>query len=200
MNLSCKFCGNKFLNKKTLYLHHKNAKYCKKIRDEDNFIYSCEYCDTCFDDIDLLDEHNETCKINIIELEKQKTEIMKKMLDELVRQRVEEEIKQKEEEDKKKLDENNEKDKKRKKQPIPKNVRNIVWNHYIGEDVIKHKCLCCKKVSISNTSFDVGHVISEKNGGTHEINNLRPICCACNHSMGTENMIDFVVKFGLYIG
>ena len=46
----------------------------------------------------------------------------------------------------------------------------------------------------------MGHVISEKNGGTHEINNLRPICFACNHSMGTENMIDFVVKYGLYIG
>jgi len=76
----------------------------------------------------------------------------------------------------------------------------IVWNHYIGEDIIKHKCLCCKKVTISNTNFEVGHVLSEKNGGTHEINNLRPICFACNHSMGPENMIDFVVKFGLYIG
>ena len=91
-------------------------------------------------------------------------------------------------------------DAKKKKQSIPKNVRIIVWNHYISEDIIKHKCLCCKKVTISNTNFEVGHVISEKNGGTHEINNLRPICFACNHSMGTENMIDFVVKYGLYIG
>ena len=89
---------------------------------------------------------------------------------------------------------------KRKKQAIPKQIRNIVWNHYIGEDIIKHKCLSCKKVTISNINFEVGHVISEKNGGTHEINNLRPICFACNHSMGTENMIDFVVKYGLYIG
>ena len=32
------------------------------------------------------------------------------------------------------------------------------------------------------------------------INNLRPICGACNHSMGAENMVDFVVKYGLYIG
>ena len=91
-------------------------------------------------------------------------------------------------------------DAKKKKQSIPKNVRIIVWNHYIGEDIIKHRCLCCKKVIISNTNFEVGHVISEKSGGTHEINNLRPICFACNHSMGSENMIDFVVKYGLYIG
>jgi len=91
-------------------------------------------------------------------------------------------------------------DVKKKKQSIPKNVRIIIWNHYIGEDIIKHRCLCCKKVIISNTNFEVGHVISERNGGTHEINNLRPICFACNHSMGIENMIDFVVKYGLYIG
>lgn len=89
---------------------------------------------------------------------------------------------------------------KKKKQAIPKQVRVIVWNHYIGDDIIKHKCLCCKKVTITNTNFDVGHVLSEKNGGSHEINNLRPICGACNHSMGVENMIDFVVKYGLYIG
>ena len=92
------------------------------------------------------------------------------------------------------------KEDKKKRQVIPKNVRMIVWNHYIGEDIIKHKCLCCKKVTISNTNFEVGHVISEKHNGTHEINNLRPICFACNHSMGCENMIDFVVKFGLFIG
>ena len=89
---------------------------------------------------------------------------------------------------------------KKKKQAIPKNVRTIIWNHYIGEDIIKHKCLCCKKVTIHNTNFEVGHVISEKNNGTHEINNLRPICSSCNHSMGTENMITFVCKYGLYIG
>jgi hypothetical protein len=103
-------------------------------------------------------------------------------------------------EEKKKEDRLKEENIKKKKQSIPKNVRIIVWNHYIGEDIIKHKCLCCKKVTISNTNFEVGHVQSEKNGGTHEINNLRPICFSCNHSMATENMIDFVVKYGLYIG
>jgi hypothetical protein len=89
---------------------------------------------------------------------------------------------------------------KKKKQNIPKNIKTIVWNHYIGTNIIQHKCLCCKKVLICNTNFEVGHVISEKMGGTLEINNLRPICFACNHSMGTENMVDFVVKYGLYIG
>ena len=118
--------------------------------------------------------------------------MVKKLKEEEERKRLEDEKKLKEDEEKK--------ENKKKKQSIPKNVRVIIWNHYIGEDIIKHKCLCCKKVTISNTNFDVGHVLSEKNGGTHEINNLRPICFACNHSMGSENMIDFVVKFGLFIG
>ena len=157
------------------------------------------------------------------QLEKQKMEIETKLKDELrVREekRLEIERKLKEEElrlqEEKRMEElrvANEKkmkddeeaaklkeDMKKKKQSIPKNVRVIVWNHYISEDIIKHKCLCCKKVTISNTNFEVGHVISEKFGGSHEINNLRPICFACNHSMGSENMIDFVVKYGLYIG
>ena len=85
------------------------------------------------------------------------------------------------------------------KQIIPKHVKTIIWNHYIGDDIIKHRCLCCKKVLIKITDFHVGHVISEKEGGTHEINNLRPICGACNHSMGTTNMIDFIKTYGLYI-
>jgi len=157
------------------------------------------------------------------QLEKQKLDIETKLKDELrmrEEKRIQEANAKKEEElrlqEEKRMDEirvANEKkakddeeaaklkeDVKKKKQSIPKNVRIIVWNHYIGEDIIKHRCLCCKKVIISNTNFEVGHVISEKSGGTHEINNLRPICFACNHSMGAENMIDFVVKYGLYIG
>lgn len=149
------------------------------------------------------------------DLEKQKQEIERKMSEAIEKQRLAEiekarlaeieRLKQEELEKQKlaeieKVKQEEKAELKRKKQSIPKNVRIIVWNHYMGEDIIKHRCLCCKKVVISNTNFEVGHVISEKNGGTHEINNLRPICFACNHSMGAENMIDFVVKYGLYIG
>jgi len=131
------------------------------------------------------------------EIKKQEEE--KRILEEEERLKLEEEKRNLEAEEKRKNEEEK-KENKKKKQSIPKNVRMIIWNHYIGEDIIKHKCLCCKKVTISNTNFEVGHVLSEKNGGTHEINNLRPICFSCNHSMGPENMVDFVVKYGLYIG
>lgn len=142
-------------------------------------------------------------KLSLLEqLEKQRREIETKMQDEIKKQ--EEEARLKEEKQRQDEEEENKKrekeDAKKKKQSIPKNVRVIVWNHYVGENIIHHRCLCCKKVLISITNFEVGHVLSEKNGGTHEINNLRPICFSCNHSMGTENMIDFVIKYGLYIG
>jgi len=153
---------------------------------------------------------NKSEPLSLIEqLEKQKNEIELRMKEEIKKQEEEKKRKLEEEEAKKKAEEEAEekkrieeekKENKKKKQSIPKNVRIIIWNHYIGEDIIKHKCLCCKKVTISNTNFEVGHVLSEKNGGTHEINNLRPICFSCNHSMGSENMVDFVVKYGLYIG
>jgi chemotaxis protein histidine kinase CheA len=111
-----------------------------------------------------------------------------------VKAKEEEELKAKEEEEKKK------EDMKSKKQAIPKAIKKIVWDTYIGPDIIKHRCVCCKRVTIDNTNFHCGHVISEKDGGTLETGNLRPICSACNHSMGTENMIEFVKKYGLYIG
>ena len=86
------------------------------------------------------------------------------------------------------------------RRPLPACVRDSVWNHYIGEDINKHRCLCCKQVKINNREFQVGHVISVRDGGTDEINNLRPICAPCNHSMGTKNMIEFVKTYGYYIG
>jgi len=86
------------------------------------------------------------------------------------------------------------------RRPLPASVRDNVWNHYIGDDINKHRCLCCKKVIITNRQFHVGHVISVKDGGTDEISNLRPICPPCNHSMGSQNMVEFVKSYGYYIG
>ena len=98
------------------------------------------------------------------------------------------------------LKQNKEELKKKKKQVIPKNIKKIVWNTYIGSEIIRHKCLCCKKVTIENTFFECGHVISEKDGGTLEISNLRPICGECNRSMGCKNMVEYVKMYGLFIG
>jgi 5-methylcytosine-specific restriction endonuclease McrA len=89
---------------------------------------------------------------------------------------------------------------KKKKDSIPKKVKEEVWNRYIGDDIPKHRCLCCKSNVIKMTDFQVGHVKSEKDGGTLAISNLRPICASCNFSMGTMNMIEYAIKYEFIIG
>jgi hypothetical protein len=86
-------------------------------------------------------------------------------------------------------------DRRGKKAKIPKHIKNLVWNKYIGADNATGKCICCRQATISNTSFDCGHVIAEANGGDMNINNLRPICRDCNAGMGTRSMNDFTSEF-----
>lgn len=85
---------------------------------------------------------------------------------------------------------------KTKKKTVPKVVRDLAWNRWIGEDVAKHKCMCCEINEIRMNSFQCGHVIAEANGGKTTVDNLRPICSACNLSMGTENMDEFKARCG----
>lgn len=85
----------------------------------------------------------------------------------------------------------------KRKAAIPKVIKTLVWNKYIGENKAKAKCVCCETTDISNTHFHCGHVISEADGGTLAISNLRPICAQCNLSMGRRNMDEFKQTFGL---
>jgi hypothetical protein len=83
-----------------------------------------------------------------------------------------------------------------KKKSIPKVVKDLSWNKWIGDDIAKAKCLCCNVNEIKMSSFHCGHVIAEANGGSTTVDNLRPICSACNLSMRTENMNTFKNKCG----
>lgn len=81
-----------------------------------------------------------------------------------------------------------------KKTRIPAVLKTHVWNKYIGEDLGKAKCTCCKLSDITQRSFHCGHVISEASGGSTSLDNLRPVCSSCNLSMGTMNMDEFIAK------
>jgi hypothetical protein len=72
-----------------------------------------------------------------------------------------------------------------------------VLNKYICESIGKSKCYCCK-LTETQLSFHCGQVISEKNGGKINVENLRPICQNCNSSMGTKNMNDFIQEYNLH--
>lgn len=49
-------------------------------------------------------------------------------------------------------------------------------------------CKLCNKHEIQHSNFEVAHIISKKNGGSYEINNLYPTCAFCNKSMGSMDM------------
>jgi hypothetical protein len=82
-----------------------------------------------------------------------------------------------------------------KRKNIPKHVKTLVWNKYIGSDVAQADCVSCRSEKISIRNFHCGHVVSEAAGGDVTINNLRPICAACNLSMGTKSMNEFTREF-----
>lgn len=83
------------------------------------------------------------------------------------------------------------------KKAIPLSLKRAVWARWIGDDVAKTKCLCCKVQEIHIMSYHCGHVVAEKRGGGTVVDNLRPICQMCNSSMGTKNMNVFMRENGL---
>jgi len=56
---------------------------------------------------------------------------------------------------------------------IPKPVRTLVWNKYIGEENGIGKCnVCATEIKVSN--FDCGHIVAAIDGGEDVVNNLVP--------------------------
>jgi hypothetical protein len=80
---------------------------------------------------------------------------------------------------------------KTKKAKISHAIRIVCWNTYIGEEIGKAQCVCCKTNNITQHNFHCGHVIAEAKGGKLHVSNLRPICAVCNNSMGTTNMKEY---------
>jgi 5-methylcytosine-specific restriction endonuclease McrA len=83
---------------------------------------------------------------------------------------------------------------KSKKQHIPKKLKNMIWDKYIGKEKGIGQCYCCSEY-IDSKNFEAGHIIPEAKGGPTTVDNLRPICSCCNKSMGTQNMDEFKEKY-----
>ena len=77
---------------------------------------------------------------------------------------------------------------------IPKMIRGEVWKEYNGHSVYG-SCYCCKRTLDVFDTWNAGHVVPYSHGGPNTVTNLRPICQACNQSMGTENLYDFKKTF-----
>lgn len=79
---------------------------------------------------------------------------------------------------------------------IPKIIKSLVWDTYIGKQHGTSPCLCCKTNIIDQMNFHCGHIISVRDGGANTIENLKPICSSCNLSMNTQNMNLFMKQYG----
>ena len=108
---------------------------------------------------------------------KMKVEVKKKYKD------IEKERKKKEKEENKKM-----------RKSIPKSLKILVWDKNIGKEKGIGNCNVCKS-EIDSKAFECGHIISVKEGGATNIENLLPICSSCNKSMGTENLLVFKEKY-----
>ena len=62
----------------------------------------------------------------------------------------------------------------------------------MGPDTRKGNCKCCQLTTIDITRFDAGHIISEKNGGGTDIDNIIPLCNQCNLSMSSTNIAEYM--------
>jgi hypothetical protein len=82
------------------------------------------------------------------------------------------------------------------KRTIPSCLKRNVWDEYIGANTGIAKCMCCKLQDIRQIEFHCGHIIPESLGGGTNLKNLRPICAKCNLSMGNNNMIEFMERYG----
>lgn len=78
---------------------------------------------------------------------------------------------------------------------LPNSVRMQVWRQHCGNG-LDSQCFACDN-PITMEAWECGHVVAVANGGTNQLDNLRPICSACNKSMSTKNMYEFMLEFGL---
>jgi len=85
-------------------------------------------------------------------------------------------------------------EKRKARREIPKHIKTLVWNRYIGATKAEGKCYVCGE-TIHIRSFEVGHNKAVAKGGSDHPDNLRPICRGCNLAMGTMSIEAFKRKY-----
>jgi 5-methylcytosine-specific restriction endonuclease McrA len=79
---------------------------------------------------------------------------------------------------------------------MPKLIKSLVWDKYIGKEKGVGPCYVCNN-NIDSKHFELGHIQAKAKGGSDEVDNLRPICSLCNKSIGTKNMDEFKKEYKL---
>ena len=80
----------------------------------------------------------------------------------------------------------------KKKNQIPKNIRNAVWEKY-HKNKNYGKCYICNvDIKKHNKGWHACHVIAHSKGGKNTIENLRTGCMKCNLSMSNQNLYVYI--------
>ena len=169
----CNYCQFTSTVKREAKAHQTFNSHTTNNNDGDFFLkmnknYTCVNCNKCYDKYISCWKHSKTCQV-------QKNDAVTETPTEICLPIKKE---------------------KPKRKTIPLALKRIVWNKYIGEEIGKTQCLCCKLTDISQMNFSCGHIISDYNGGDISFENLKPICSSCNSSMGTQNMDEFIQIYG----
>ena len=227
MEYICNICNKNYSSYQSLWIHNKKY-HVKKIinkhkqthitTEKQSSAFECKFCNKILSRQDSLKRHEKNCKIKV-EADKKQSEIENKHSalqchvglcpENIIITNLTNEIERLKADFKIilngscQLAQSNEtivqtNQTIQNKKSIPIAVKRLVWNKYIGEDIGKSKCYCCKLSSITQLTFHCGHVVAEKNGGDINVDNLRPICQSCNSSMGTINMDDYIYKYSLH--
>jgi hypothetical protein len=74
---------------------------------------------------------------------------------------------------------------------IPSATRKLVWNREFGS-MGNSKCYSCHS-PLDHGNWHCGHILSRKEGGRIEKENLRPVCVKCNMGMGVNHMYEYMI-------
>ena len=183
---NCKYCNNKYLYSQSRLYHEKKSKI--KNEEKEKNVIECKTKKKQEDE----EREKENFEFRLKE-KQQEYELKLKEKKELIEFRFQ--LQMQNALNNKLQNSLNNETMKVKKKTIPSAIKRIVWNINIGEEIGKSKCYCCKLSDITQLTFHCGHVISEKNGGSIDVENLKPICQNCNSSMRTTNMDEFMEKY-----
>lgn len=85
-----------------------------------------------------------------------------------------------------------EKPKKKKKDAIPKAIRDAVWLKYHGDNE-EGICYACNRIIFRDRAgWHCSHVLSENKNGQIKVKNMRTCCAGCNLSMGNQNLYAYI--------
>lgn len=72
-----------------------------------------------------------------------------------------------------------------------------VWRNIYGNEFDDVLCKICESTKISfedRRLWHMSHLISHEAGGTSDIDNIRPLCTICNHSMHKKSLIEYCTE------